>query len=193
MAQLKVPSQFSSMRRSDILLTRESRFLDTKIFRFLRENYRDPRDRARRPGLDLSGVGTVGADFSDLDLTDFNIAGAIFDTVDFSNAIINPKGRVRVIAANTGTPEFSAEYPDFRGSTWWDARYIEPSLLLFLADWYFPSQPNVRYPIGYSITQERYEGKVRALCKLVNVLCPTTLKFGEVQNQAGAPQERPGN
>jgi uncharacterized protein YjbI with pentapeptide repeats len=179
-AQFKVPAQFASMRRSAIQLTRESSFLEGKLFSFLRANYHAPRDRARAPGLDLSSAEIVKADFSELDLTDFNIAGVIFDTVDFRDAIINPKGRIPVVAASTGSPDFLPEHPDFRGSTWWEARYVEPSLLVFLTNWFFPYvRSDTRYPVGYSITQAAYETKVRILCKAANVACPSTLRFGQ--------------
>ena len=178
--QFKVPAQFASMRSSANQLVRESSFLKGKLFSFLRANYHAPRDRARAPGLDLSSAEIVNGDFSELDLTDFNIAGVIFDTVDFRDAIINPKGRIPVVATSTGRPAFLPEYPDFRGSTWWEARYVEPSLLVFLTDWFFPyARSDIRYPIGYSITQAAYETKVRALCKAANVSCPSTLQFGQ--------------
>jgi hypothetical protein len=174
-ARLNVPAQVATMRRSVLQLDREQAFVVTKLTEYLRENYRLPRDHRRNPGLDLSGLGIVLRDFSDLDLTDFTINGTLFDTVDFRGTVLNTKARVE------GRPG-SSDVPDFRGSTWWEAKSIEPDLLVFLIQWYYPYlRADTRYPVGYRITQDAYLAKARALCAAAAITCPSPMKFGPQQ------------
>jgi hypothetical protein len=175
--RFKVDAKFASLRRSDGQLSREMGVVDQRIVSFLRANYRIPRDRHDMPGLDLSGTDFLDADFSQLDFTGFDITGTIFDRTNFSNAILNPKTRTE-LGQPVGSAAF-AEQPDFRASTWWEAQSVEPNLLTFLMNWYFPYLvPNVIYPLGYRITREAYQAKVAALCTKAGIACPPQLKFG---------------
>jgi hypothetical protein len=170
--KFKVPAQFGSLHQSSRQLARESWILESKILPFLRANYHVPRDFRRSPGLNLSGQSFLMADFTQLDLTGFKVAGTVFDTVDFTGAIIAPDDWTR------GGPQ-AVDQPDFRGSIWWEAQSVEPTLLGFLILRYYPyASPTARYPVGYKITQPSYAAKVSTLCKASEIPCPSLLKFG---------------
>ena len=184
MKQFNVAPQITALRRSKDRLQVELGTINYKVGAFLQANYQQPRDPRRSPSLDLSATDFIDADMSKLDLTDFDITGAIFDRVNFAGAIITPKRRIT--DAKPGGPG-SVDLPDFRGSAWWEALSIEPNLLAFLMQWYPPYVFDYTiYPFGYAITRAAYEPKIAALCAKAGIACPSPLRFGPLpgsQNQ----------
>ena len=174
--QFNVAPQITELRRSEDRLQLELGTMNRKLGAFLRANYQQPRDPRRAPSLDLSATDFIDTDMSNLDLTDFDITGGIFDRVNFSGTIINPKHRTSGVMPGISG---SVDQPDFRGSTWWEAQSIEPTLLAFLIQRYPPYNFDYTvYPSGYAITRAAYEPKVAALCAKAGIVCPSPLRFG---------------
>jgi uncharacterized protein YjbI with pentapeptide repeats len=120
-------------------------------------------------GIDLSAVFLNSINLSNLDFSSSNISGAIFDTVDIAKSDLQ-------VGASDGA--------DFRASNWWDAKAINPDLLLSLIQ-----RNNPIYAEGISLSivvngagagKDQYRQKVESLCSLAHTTCPKPIPYGNV-------------
>jgi hypothetical protein len=148
--------KMSEPRKSLMTFNREADFLGNKLVTFLRLKYNVNQTDNMQP-LNLSNIFLFYLDFSNLNLSKFNIAGTIFDTINLERADLR-------------TSLFNGV--EFRASNWWDVQDIDPKLLVYAAKNY-PTY-NYRDPglPTYSLpTLDDYKRKVKELCLHMNIGC----------------------
>jgi hypothetical protein len=157
--QDEMARKLASSRQSINDIGKENFYLSDKLSEFLHGQYRI--NTLNTISLDLSNVH-IRADLSGMDLSHWNISNTIFDFVNLSKSDLT-------------TSAFDGV--EFRGTNWWDVRAISPNLLMYaLQRWYPYYAQGVRYPVDAD--KDKYQQKVRDLCRLSNVTCPNDIIFG---------------
>jgi hypothetical protein len=114
--------------------------------------------------LNLKDSYIYSADLSSVNFRNINLDRAVFEFVNFRNAVLHPLG---------GMP-----FALSAGSNWWDANIIDPKLLIRLIEYYYPGHVS-GYVVGEQpLTLGYYAKRVTELCKRVEIVCDVSaLKY----------------